>query len=221
MIINFKYNFILLRVPKNASTSLASFFVNNLCSKDDIYTRINDNRTPDVNVPPSLIAKYKKDYRFIHLTLNELIDNQLITAEKARSMKVITVIRNPMDRQLSLFFWKNRHGTPEQFQKQFANGYHNTDLSNKITQYQYGCINDQHIAECWLYENLDYHVKQFLKEIDRQDISVNLPKHKSNITRNDNQYWNDQTRSSIVKYFNDDIQLYNRLHDEYISRFNN
>lgn len=99
MVICDSFNFNFLRIPKNASSSLSEFFIRNFCSKEDIFTEVNDCGIPSHNVPQELIRKYAHKYRFIHLTLQELINNNMLTEEKARSMQNIGVIRNPYERQ--------------------------------------------------------------------------------------------------------------------------
>lgn len=221
MIISHSNNFIFLRVPKNASTSVATFMINNLCDQNDKYTKINDSQIPSVNVPQEIINKYKHDYRFIHLTLNELVENNLVDKDKAAKMKVITIIRDPFDRQISLYCWKNKgNRSPDDFRRQFSLGHHQTDRSNKITQYQYGCLGDNHVAECWLYQDIDLHLQEFVSQLG-VDINIDLAKYKSNMRSGQmDDFYDQHTRSAVERYYEKDFEIYNRLVDENRSRFN-
>ena len=105
MVVSHSNNFIFLRVPKNASSSLAEFFVRNCCDSSDQYTAVNDCGILNQNIPSQVLSIYRHQSRFIHLTLDELVSNDIVTLDKAKSMTKIMVLRNPFDRQLSLYFF--------------------------------------------------------------------------------------------------------------------
>ena len=214
MVVSFSNNFIFLRLPKNASTSVAAYFVKNACDNNDVWTRINDAGVGDHNISPSVIAKHKHDYHFIHMTLNEIVHENIITLDQARSMDVINIIRDPFERQLSLYFWKQRgNRSPEDFRKQFKNGYHANDISNKITQYDYGCVAGEHVAKCWLYDDIERHLQQFCSDRNLPNPSLNT--YKSTISdKKDMSYYDEETYAAVAEYYAKDIELYNRLKNE-------
>lgn len=209
MVISEKYKFIFVRVPKNASTSLASFFVKNCCNKNDRYTAINDAGISTTNVPASVIDKYRHQYRFIHLTIDEMLENGIINKDELLSKDVIGVIRNPLDRQLSSFFFLNRTGdkSVENFRKQYANGYHMNDISNRILQSEY--IGDTGVY--WAYENLGAELQEF---INQKGIPVTelLKSYKSQFRKRDDSlvdiYYDSKTRNAVETYFEKDFELY-------------
>lgn len=221
MIISHSNNYIFIRVPKNASTSLATYFVNNYTDKNDIYTGIGDSRIPTNNISQDTINKYKHEYRFIHLTLNEIINEGLISADDARKKRVIGVIRHPLERQLSLFFFKNRtnkeNNTPENFRKMFADGYHKTDGSNHIIQTEYLKIGDEIVGEYWPYPLLTKRLHEFTSSMDKAP-TYTLPAFKSNFKPKDNElinkYYDNKTRDAVLDYFHKDLVLYEKLLNE-------
>ena len=216
MVICDKYNFTFLRIPKNASSSLAEFFVRNFCDANDKYTEVNDCGIRNHNVPPQLIQKYRDKYRFIHLTLQELIDNKIITREDAYQKQNIGVLRNPFDRQLSLYFFLKRRQniSPSEFRNLFSNGCHASDPSNRILQTDYVSIDSVDVADWWLYETLDKKASKFIEE-KNVSTSKNLQRYKSNMKpkKHDlfDQYYDQKTIDAVKKYYEKDFEKYYEL----------
>lgn len=221
MIISHSNNYIFIRVPKNASTSLATYLVKNYTEKNDIYTGIGDSKVPANNISQQLINKHRHEYRFIHLTLNEIISEGLISESDARNKKIFGVIRHPLERQLSLFFFKNRQdkskNTPENFRKMFADGYHKTDGSNHIIQTEYLKIGDEIVGEYWPYPLLTKRLHEFTSSMDKAP-TYTLPAFKSNFKPKDNElinkYYDNKTRDAVLDYFHKDLVLYEKLLNE-------
>lgn len=212
MVVSYSNNFIFLRVPKNASSSLAEYFVRNKCDKEkDMWTMVNDCGIRENKVPKDIIRKYAHQYRHIHLTLQELVDNALITPTEASDMKKIVVIRNPLHRQLSLFFFlcrnKKRVSSPEEFRKVFAQGKHDSDSNNVYTQVEYAKL-DGKIAsnvEFWKYEDIDKHVD---KELSTFKSGVRPKKDMDALVA---EYYDDATRLAVLNYYAEDMKIYESL----------
>lgn len=219
MVICKERKFIFLRVPKNASTSLATFFVQGYCDSNDIYTGIGDSKITRQNIPDAVHSKYRQGYRIIHLTLNEILHNNLLDESFARQCKIFGVLRDPFDRQLSLYFFKNRRRgnvSPKGFRQMFRNGYCNGDLNNQILQSDYLKIGDQSVGEWWLYDTLNQHLAEFQQQYP-PTTNVDLPQYKSSFRKSvDKQalideYYDDETRQAVAEYYANDIDLYQRL----------
>lgn len=224
MVVSFTNNFIFLRVPKNASTTVSAHFIQNGCNpRFDTWTRIHEINAKDVNVPPAVFENHNHDWHYVHLSLNEIIKCGVVTEEQAREMDVINIIREPFERQLSLFFFRYKESNPtvgsktldeevikKFFRKCFKDGYHYTDGSNKLRQYDYGTIGDEHVAECWLYENIDEHMREFCS---RKKIPFfPLDTFKSSERKEyDMSYYDDATYEAVANYYAKDIELYNKL----------
>lgn len=221
MVICEKYNFTFLRIPKNASTSLATFFVNNCCDpKTDKWTSIGDSQTQTNNINPELVSKYRFQHRFIHLTLSELIENGVISKEDALKKKAIGILRNPLERQLSLFFFKKHAGprTPASFRQEFVEGKHINDLNNAITQLDYlsvdGALHDN--AEFWLYDDITTHLNKFISD-NKIPLKETLMNYKSQMTPKDNKdemiekFYDNKTRDAVLKYYEGDYALYQEM----------
>jgi len=203
-----------MRIPKNASSSLAHFFIKNCCNGRDVYTEVNDAGIPNNNVPHNIVLKYKTQYRFIHLTLQEIIDNGIISKSDAIKKKNIGVIRNPFERQLSLYFFLDRRtkkSNPEEFREHFKNGYHFKDGSNKILQTDYLSIDSKDCGEWWDYDNIDRHTNKFISDNSIQ-VRTNLQQFKSEMKPKDeslfDKYYDEKTASAVKKYYEKDFEKY-------------
>ena len=212
MVVSHSNNFIFLRVPKNASSSLAEYFVRNKCNKEtDMWTMVNDCGIRENKVPKDLVRKYAHQYRHIHLTLQELVDNALITPSEASDMTKIVVIRNPLHRQLSLFFFlcrnKKRDKSVSEFRKVFAAGKHESDTNNVFTQTEYAKL-DGKIApnvQFWKYEDIGN------KITDKLSTFKSNTRPKKDIDELVAEYYDDATRTAVLNYYAEDMKIYESL----------
>jgi len=168
-------------------------------------------------VPHNIILQYKKQYRFIHLTLQEIIDNDLISKSDAIKKKNIGVIRNPLDRQLSLYFFLNRtsrNNSPDEFREHFKDGYHFRDVSNHIRQTDYLTIDGIDRGDWWVYENLDTHINEFIEK-NTLTLKTGLKNFKSQIRPKDksivDKFYDQKTIDAVKKYYEKDFEKYYNL----------
>jgi hypothetical protein len=211
MVICEKHNFLYLRIPKNASSSLAAFFIKNFCAMSDRWTEVNDANIGDHKVDINVINKYRYQYRWIHLTLQELVDNNLVSTYDAHNKDVISVLRNPFMRQISLYFFLKRgmDKSPAEFREIFKDGCHATDTSNHILQTDYAKLNGVDCGTWWMYNKLDTHIKNFCYE-KGVDSSLTLPNHKGTWTPKDrklfDEYYDQKTQDAVRKYYEKDFE---------------
>lgn len=216
MVICDSHNFTFLRIPKNASSSLAEFFVRNCCGPNDKYTEVNDCGIKSHNVPRELIQKYRFKYRFIHLTLQELIDNNIINRADALQKQNIGVLRNPLDRQLSLYFFlkRKRNLSVQEFRDLFKNGAHASDPSNVILQTDYVSVDGKDVADWWVYENINQKLDEF---VTSKNININkgLGNYKGQYKPKDpsliEQYYDQKTLDAVKRYYEKDFEKYYEL----------
>jgi hypothetical protein len=211
MVICDTHDFVYLRVPKNASSSLAEYFIRNFCTQQDAWTEVNDCGIPTHNVPIRLIRMYQHQYRFIHLTLSELVSNKIISEETLFRKRIITPIRDPFMRQLSLYFFLKRGQTKSvsEFRYLFKEGRHETDRNNMTLQTDYARVKGVDYAEYWLYNKLDRHVNAFTLQhnIDNPTALQNFkggftPKNQELI----DEYYDQKTLDAVKKYYEKDIE---------------
>lgn len=220
MVICDSRKFTFIRIPKNASTSLATYFINAYCNTNDVYTGIGDAKIPTNNVSSQIIDRYKHSYQFIHLTLNQIIGNKIFPEERIRTHRIIGVIREPLDRQLSLFFFKCRkkggQATPANFREMFSRGFCSGDVNNEHLQSDYLKIGNQQVGEYWRYNDLQQHLDLFKAQIKPQR-AVSLPNYKSSMRKSldkerlIDEYYDQKTFDSVKRYYEKDFELWEKL----------
>lgn len=216
MYISHKYKFVFLRSPKTASSSLSDFFVKNIDDPSAVYTPIDDIKTSG-NVNQSIIDKHRKYNKFCHFTLQDLIDENLITEKMISEYTCFSVLRNPIDRQKSAYYFRKKYDKKSKpslndyklitknlttFKQSPLTGMQQTDLlffNNKIN------------GNLWLYEDLDNTLKAFMSSIGVK-IKHELPKHKSNIRNKENDIeFDNEVITALKKHFYRDFAEYDRL----------
>lgn len=219
MVISFTNNFVFPRIPKNASTSVAAHFIENACHpRRDVWTRLAEIDAVDTNFPIEVYHKHNHDWHYVHLTPMEMVDGGILTIDQLRSMKIINIIREPFERQLSLFMFrmkeaggvKEPYHLKKYFREEFKNGFHETDGSSKFRQYDYGVVDGEHVAECWLYEDFPKQIEKFCLERCIPNWPLRYDKS-SNIKQYDMSYYDDATYEAVANYYAKDIELYNKL----------
>lgn len=215
MIRSDSHQFIFLRVPKNASSSLAQWFVKNYTDANDAYTEVNDGGIPAKNISNEILRRHgKNDSHHIHMTLQDLVNEKIVNTNHLNLYQTIAVIRNPYERQLSLHFFlarlKKYEPTVERFRSDFAKGAHVSDYNNKILQSSYTVVNDIDYGTWWAYENIDDEIFHFQKKHGLANWT--LGKLKTGITKKEllDEYYNEEVKQAVRTYFDKDFDLYNQ-----------
>lgn len=213
MIICNSHNFIFLAVPRCASTSLSEFFVSNFCTaENDQWMPILSDIVKQKNVSDEIIKKYRPDYEYSHLTLQQAVDSKLITLEQATSMTKIVVLREPLARQLSLycFFTKNNinHMAPKFFRREFKRGHHFLDYNNKKLQIDFPKLNGVIAPNTvfWNFNNLEAEIAAFCR--DKPPIKYKLNKLNKSEFHAPNDYYDETTRQAVLTYYAEDVEAY-------------
>jgi hypothetical protein len=220
MYISHKYKFIFLRTPKTASSSLSEFFIKNIPDPSAVYTPVEDSNL-DGTLNPGIIQKYEHDHKFYHFTLQDLIYENIITEFQARTYKSFAVLRDPIDRQKSFYYfykkWKNRARLPSlrEYKKWTPNGTFVKEPNSAIRQTDFLSLNGKIIGDYWLYENLNAELNNFMKSLDLNVIHP-LPKHKTNFRKNrDNEIqFDEEDLKKLQIVFESDFKLYNELKEK-------
>jgi hypothetical protein len=185
-----------------------------------IYTPVEDSKL-EGTVHPLIINKYRNNFKYYHFTLEDLIKEKLITVEQAKTYRIISVLRNPIDRQKSFYYfykkWKNRNNpfTVQDYKSLAPNGYFKGEPNSAIRQTDFGKLGDEYIGEYWLYENLDAHINKLMKDLELEIVHP-LPTHKSNFRKNrKNEFAFDEEAMEQMKFvFEKDFELYNELKEK-------
>lgn len=219
MVINERYNFVFLRIPKNASTSLAIWFIKNAGNPStDKWTAVHDGGINGSHgVDPMVLEKFKGTNRIIwHMTLQELIDNEIISKWHAQRKRIIGVVRDPFERQISLYYFlKRRHkltgDDASNFRDIFRRGCHPTETNNQILQSDYFKIDGKYPKQMdiWPYDQIQTRLESFAKENKLK--MVPLEKKKSGlrppITNLADKLYDDRTRDAVRRYYDEDFKI--------------
>lgn len=216
MYISHKYKLIFLRTPKTASSSLSEFFIRNIPDPEAVYTPVEDSRINGQGTD-HLQTKYKRNFKYYHFTLEDLINEGVITKHQAKTYRVISVIRDPIDRQKSFFFfyskWKAK-GRPVDLNlyKTIApNGTFLDEPNSALLQSSFGLLDGEYVGEYWLYENLGEHLSNLMKDLNLQ-TQYPLVSHKSGFRKNKSDIrFDGESLNKMHDVFEKDFKLYNEL----------
>ena len=217
MYLSHKYKFLVLRTPKTGSSSLSEFLIKNIDDPDAIYTEIDDTGIP--GTLDEAIVNRNRPFKYFHFSLNDLIREKVITPDIIKNYRCISVLRNPVDRQKSFYYFMKKWWAPntvatlEEYKSFSPDGYslrreYNTMLKQTDLLMYEGRLH----GEFWLYQNLDEHLMDFMDDIGVA-IKHPMPTHKSGF-RKDREaeiQFDDQVMNSLRNHFKLDFEVYEKM----------
>ena len=215
MYLSHKYKFLFLRTPKTASSSLSDFFINNVDDPDAIYTEVEDSSIPGT-LPESIVSRYRP-YAFYHFTIEQLISEKVLTEEQAREYYCFALLREPLDRQKSLYYFYKKWKSPktpaslDEYKSWAPYGLFE-DPNSRIIQTDLLKIRGELVGEYWLYEDLDVRLNHFMTETLGLECPP-LPQHKTD-TRKDKTNEIEFDADALIpvhNYFYNDFIMYKEL----------
>ena len=217
MYLSHKYKFLFLRTPKTASSSLSDFFINNIDDPDAIYTEVEDANIPGT-LSEDIVGKYRP-YAFYHFTISQLIAEGVLTLEQAKEYKVFSVLRDPVDRAKSFYYFYKKFrdvGTPpsiEQYRSWCYPGtaIFNNDNNSGIQQVALSVHNEELLGDFWLYEDLNKEVALFMDSLGLPNAE--LPQHKTGLRKDASKeiVFGHQDLDNIKHTFGADVKFYEGL----------
>lgn len=217
MYLSHKYKFLFLRTPKTASSSLSDFFIRNIDDPDAIYTEVEDSNLPGT-LDESIVSKYRP-YAFYHFTLDQLIAEGVITEEQAREYNCFALLRDPIDRAKSLYYFYKKFRSPnfpaslEEYKAWTGeSGIFNNDPNSGICQTSLLKLKGEPIGRYWLYENLEKELFDFLYKL-KIEVKHPLPRHKTDTrkSRNNEIQFDEHSLNILKTRFKEDFELYEQL----------
>lgn len=220
MYVSHKYKLIFLRTPKTASSSLSEFFIKNIPDPDAIYTPVEDSNIGGT-LSKEIVNKYKLNFAYYHFTLQDLVDNGVVTLAQALEYKSVAVIRNPVDRQKSFYYfyrrWKSVGSQPSlaQYKAWTPQGFFRGEPNSGILQSNILKCNGKIQGDYWLYQNIGNELSHLMRELNLQ-VTHPLPNHKNDFrtNRDDEIKFDEEAMRTLTKTFGADIDLYNELAEE-------
>lgn len=211
-----------VRVPKTGSESLHLFLYKNFYNhSEDLISKIPEIKDYGLYDQFQLQPNEKWNFESSHVTAKELIEADLVPSSAA----FIGVIRNPLERFLSLYTYyikKGRYYTctvpsPEHFQTLFDKGVFKTYTSYHVRpQYEFLEYNNQ-TGSWWLYDNLEDHIKLFCDEHAlkiKYDLT-HINKSPGNKKKLIKHFYTKELILDIEKMYEKDFELYDQLEKQY------
>lgn len=217
MYLSHKYKFLVLRTPKTGSSSLSEFLVKNIDDPDAIYTEIDDTNIPGT-LDPAVVDR-NRPFKYFHFSLEDLLREGVITPDIIKNYRCISVLRDPVDRQKSFYYFMkkwwapNTGGSLQEYKSFSPDGYSlRKEPNTMLKQTDLLKYNGEICGEFWLYENLNDHVEAFMKDIG-VEIKYPMPRHKAGFRKNrDNEIeFDNEVITKLQNHFTDDFRIYSKL----------
>jgi len=200
------FNFI--NVPKNASTSIRRFFIDNVVQPEDSFS--NYYETEDETWSQNMDPVHADNS---HMDSTYAIKHGLLDA----SEKVVGVVREPVERVLSLYLYRAKQaliGSPgvQDFRRIVsAHGFY-PDFPWQ-NQLQFTFLPEG--GEWWLFDRISDHIETFVRD---HGIRVKEPLKFQNRSLRDQKtkdfvatFYDAASLKAVHKYYEQDIELYNRI----------
>ena len=191
-----------LRIPKNASTSTYTFF--------GLANTIR-NEYLDANN-----SKYLNVFESSHCTLREAKE---LLGDCVAELPVLSIVRNPYDRMVSMFFFAKKHNLGQLYDisldsfDAFVEGFYklskDPNFFHAKTQYEY--IKGKDNVTVCRFENLKDDISKFISD---NNLSFNIdtfPKLNSTTHDNYKSYYTSKSKDIVRKMWGDDLTRFSYI----------
>ncbi len=203
-------------IPKTAGTSLVKTF--NI--KELIFRTRYDK----------IVYKNEDNITFGHASIKDILKKNIISQKQYDSFYKFTVVRNPYDRVVSLFFYRklnNKYSFKEWVRFLFKNKNNIAPLSHinvnpppkgyfknskPPLDINYSQIENIWNPMCkWIPEDIDniYYLEDLSKVKEIFDENITIKKLNSRNHKKYNEYYDDETRNMIYEIYKDDFLRFN------------
>jgi hypothetical protein len=221
MYISHKYKIIFVRIPKTACSSITDFLIRNIKDSDAVHSGVDDSKiaptivddTKQKQVNPLLRSTSNK---YVHYTLEDIINEGLIKATSLNRYRCIGVIRDPVDRQKSMYYFRKKWNLRT---KPSLQDYKNITINNctmrlspitGIQQSDFLMYNGVSYGNMWLYENIEKELPALMKDLGLNS-DHKLPKHKFGNRKTGEFNFDEEVMDSLKAHYHKDFKLYNEL----------
>ena len=185
-----------LRIPKNASTSIYSFF-------GDANTIRNEYL--DANN-----SKFLNVFESSHCTLQEAKD---LLGNYVAELPILAVVRNPYDRMVSMFFFAKKHNLGQLYDislesfDSFVEGFYNASKDPNFFHAKNQCDyikGSDNVTVC-SFENLKDGITEFITDNGLSFNMDDFPKLNSTEHSNYKTYYSGKSKETVSKMWQDDL----------------
>lgn len=192
-----------IRIPKNASTSLYSFFGKKNAIRNELFSADN--------------SKYMNVFESSHRAISDAVEN---LGDCILNNPVLAVVRNPFDRFVSMFFFARRYNLGSLYDiktndfDEFAEGFYklkdDDDFFHAMPQRQYILHDDCEGFTVVRFEHLSEGITQFL---DKNELGDNFDKNmleKLNSTTHSHysDYYSKKSKEIVNNMWGCDLEMF-------------
>lgn len=219
MIVCRKRNFVFLRIPKTASSSIAYHLIKHI-PKDEIdefsgidflTKELGYNFETDNN--GRILSHEKESLGKAHITINQILKNNLLTEEDFNQLNFYVVVRDPVDRFLSGISTISNDALGIKFASDDINSY----AEYYISLLERGIRDYRH--EFYLYPQTEWITKNsklivypyFQKFLSAVGVPTEIETQLQSMSRNSNiqrQLLSSELEKRIQLFYKDDMEIY-------------
>lgn len=193
---------------------MTHFLYENVCTEDDIISKIvklDSNSNSYVKIRNVAVPHTHVDSTYV-------IEHNIVPSDA----HFICVIREPLERQLSLYLYRIRDGiypvripSPEHFRSLFIDG--RLKDSTQQMQPQSTFINKQLSHTYWLYDNVEKHLIDFCVT---NNIEITSPLQVMNRSPGNTKklvdiFYTEELKNQVREAYEEDFILYNKVLNTY------
>jgi|TARA_R110000744_G_scaffold76776_2_gene151967 hypothetical protein len=216
MYISHKHKIVFIRIPKTACSSITEFLIKNIADPEAIHSGVDDSKIKSTLVSKAPIRKLVMANKYVHYTLQDIVDDGFIKAEDLSTYKIYAVIRNPVDRQKSMYWFRKKWqkvppGSLQDY-KNITIGNCEMKLSPTTGEEQVSFMkyNNKSYGTFWLFENIDKELNNLMSSLGL-NIKHDLPNHKSGNRKKDEFEFDKEVLNSLRAHYNNDFAMYKDL----------
>ncbi len=192
-------NLTFLRIPKNASTSIYTFFG---------FANTIRNEYLDANN-----SKYLNIFEPSHCTLQEAKE---LLGDDVAELPILSVIRNPYDRMVSMFFFAKKHNLGQLYDisldtfDEFVEGFYklSKDLNFFHAKTQCDYIKGSDNVTVCRFENLKDDISKFISDNNLPFNMSDFQKLNSTEHNSYKSYYTDKTKNIVKNMWKDDLDRF-------------
>jgi len=218
MYISHKYKVCFVRIPKTACSSITHYLIKNIDDRQAIHSGVDDVKIKST-LGKNPIRKPIMANKYVHYTLEDIVNDKFLTPEQLHTYKIFGVIRDPIDRQMSMYYFRkkwDRKTKPslEDYKQLTINNVAmkiNPEATGKL-QTDYLKYKGRQYGTFLLYDNLERNLTQFMTNHGLY-AEFPLPKHKSGnrVAKGNEIQFDDEVIQSLNEHYSEDFKVYNML----------